>query len=238
MMQSTLDVSVPHNYPLAVRDSGVAAAVGLLIAQPAVRRDALCGAAGVLRRGGPLGGDHHRRLGVGSRAHRGRIRICLVRLLRDRGGLVLDGDPPLPAAHDRVRPRRGPHGAHRPREGRQRKRIDVRLRQARRHGQVRAGERPLRDEPAGARRRQLGARHDRRHRAHAPDPGHRIDRQADHRDSQRRDAIHGQGDFFCTTSRAERPIPGGARRTGSSITRRTRNQSSSRPCGSWCWNMC
>ena len=31
MMQSTLDVSVPHNYPLAVRDSGVAAAIGLLM---------------------------------------------------------------------------------------------------------------------------------------------------------------------------------------------------------------
>ena len=31
MMQSTVDVSVPHNYPLAVRDSGVAAAVGLLM---------------------------------------------------------------------------------------------------------------------------------------------------------------------------------------------------------------
>lgn len=31
MMQSTPDVSVPHNYPLAVRDSGVAAAIGLLM---------------------------------------------------------------------------------------------------------------------------------------------------------------------------------------------------------------
>ena len=31
MIQSTLDVSVPHSYPLAVRDSGVAAAIGLLM---------------------------------------------------------------------------------------------------------------------------------------------------------------------------------------------------------------
>lgn len=31
MTQSTLDVSVPHNYPLAVRDSGVGAAIGLLM---------------------------------------------------------------------------------------------------------------------------------------------------------------------------------------------------------------
>jgi hypothetical protein len=31
MSQSTLDASVPHNYPLAVRDSGVAAAIGLVM---------------------------------------------------------------------------------------------------------------------------------------------------------------------------------------------------------------
>ncbi len=31
MMQSALDASIPHNYPLAVRDSGVAAAIGLLM---------------------------------------------------------------------------------------------------------------------------------------------------------------------------------------------------------------
>ncbi len=31
MTQSTLDISVPHNYPLAVRDSGVASAIGLIM---------------------------------------------------------------------------------------------------------------------------------------------------------------------------------------------------------------
>ena len=70
------------------------------------------------------------------------------------------------------------------------------------------------------------------------DPGHRIDRQPDHRHPARGHAVHGQGHLFLQSRLRRRPIPGGARRTGSSITHRTPSPSSNSPSGSWCWSTC
>ena len=76
------------------------------------------------------------------------------------------------------------------------RRVDVRLRQARRDREVRAGQRALRDQPARARRGQRRAPQHGGRRPPPADSRDRIDRQSDHRDSARGHAIHGQGDLL------------------------------------------